>query len=115
MNQTIYKYEVGALGVTEIEGSITKFLTIQYQHNTRKMCLWALIDKDIPKKKYVIGCYGTGHEVDACVKGDDYIGTVQVMDGQMVLHYFAVAVDELMKRQKESQAEISPELEMEMS
>lgn len=114
--KTIYKYELAVLDIAEVTGRIEKFLSVQYQQDTGHVCAWALIDDGLPETTYVVCCYGTGHKVDLCFTGNAYIGTVQLLDGKIVLHYFAERMDSLELYHKRADAEhiLSPELEIEL-
>lgn len=64
------------------EGS--QLLTVQMQG--RSLCIWALVNPDMPPVKYDIRTCGTGHQVDPDV--GSYLGTFQLHDGNLVFHAF---------------------------
>lgn len=92
--RSIYKYDVIKLserneGGTVIEGPITKILTVQVQHDS--IMIWAEIDTEMPNRKFEVAAIGTGWPLDAknCVLDThDYLGTLQFMDGHLVLHIY---------------------------
>ena len=116
MSKTTYKYKVKELNITKISGKIEKFLCVQYQPSSKSICVWAMINNHLPKKDFIVASYGTGHEVDECILGSDYIGTLQLYDGQVVAHFFAIPLHEIVSREKELKIEeqLSPEIEMEL-
>lgn len=92
--RSIYKYDVLKLserneGGTVIEGPITKILTVQVQHDS--IMIWAEVDTEMPNRKFEVAAIGTGWPLDAknCVLDThDYLGTLQFMDGHLVLHMY---------------------------
>lgn len=92
--RSIYKYDVLKLserneGGTVIEGPITKILTVQVQHDS--IMIWAEVDTEMPNRKFEVAAIGTGWPLDAknCVLDThDYLGTLQFMDGHLVLHIY---------------------------
>lgn len=92
--RSIYKYDVLKLsekneGATVIEGPITKILTVQVQHDS--IMVWAEVDTEMPNRKFEVAAIGTGWPLDAnnCVLDThDYLGTLQFMEGHLVLHIY---------------------------
>lgn len=92
--RSIYKYDVLKLserneGGTVIEGPITKILTVQVQHDS--IMIWAEVDTEMPNRKFDVAAIGTGWPLDAknCVLDThDYLGTLQFMDGHLILHIY---------------------------
>ena len=84
--KTIYKYELNVLDYKIIKGRIEKFLSVDYQKSSEKICVWALVNDELEEKNFVISCYGTGHNVPR--NSGEYLGTVQLYSGEIVLHYF---------------------------
>lgn len=92
--RSIYKYDVLKLseknkGGTIIEGPITKILTVQVQHDS--IMIWAEVDTEMPNRKFEVAAIGTGWPLDAknCVLDThNYLGTLQFMDGHLVLHMY---------------------------
>lgn len=62
-----------------------EFLAIQNQDGNATM--WWLVDPDQPLERHYFKIVGTGHPAPA---GATYRGTVQHLDGSLVLHYFEV-------------------------
>lgn len=92
---TIWKYD---LEVTDTQvlrlPRGAEFLTVQYQFQGSRGCprLWALVDPEQPPEKYTIYTFGTGHTI-ANAEGLSYIGTYQLMDGELVFHVFSEVDD----------------------
>lgn len=87
MAKTIWKYEVPSLASFHLlmpEGA--QVLTVQVQHGVP--ALWCVAEPDAPQKLRWFEMRGTGHPV-----GDvgDYISTIQLHDGGLVLHVFHAA------------------------
>jgi hypothetical protein len=59
-------------------------LTVQWQHDGPQM--WALVKTDEPLESRAFRIAGTGHPIEASVKG--YIGTFQMTGGSLVFHIF---------------------------
>lgn len=62
-------------------------LTVQVQKDEPH--LWALCDPERPKEKRHITMRGTGHPVPAYP--GQYLGTVQMFRGDLVLHVYEIA------------------------
>jgi len=80
----IFKYpllEIPSQIVTMHQGS--RILSIQVQN--RILCIWALVDEDMPLKKHKILIFGTGQEIDTEFILT-FMGTVQM--GNFVWHVF---------------------------
>ena len=90
--RTIYKYEVRMLDYALISGRVEKFLHVDYQKTTETICVWATINSEAEERKFVVSCYGTGHEIPQ--SAGDYIGTVILYSGEVVLHYFYKEISE---------------------
>lgn len=88
--RTIWKQTLEVTDTQEIQvPSKFGFISLQVQYDQVNM--WYLCDPESPKKKVTIYCRGTGHNVDLPKHRDvNYIilGTVQLMGGQLVFHYF---------------------------
>lgn len=83
----IYKYELMMADEQTIElPKHSKILTVQIQNGN--ICLWALVFPQEVMQKYKVRIIGTGHPA-GYVDADDYIGTVQQNEGQLVWHVFA--------------------------
>ena len=61
-------------------------LDIQYGYP----CMWYQEDTSQPKKEYLILAIGTGHDWGDRLKREDYIGTLLLQGGTLVLHYFLI-------------------------
>lgn len=87
MIQTIYKIQLEITG-EQIIGLPKGARILSIQPQGEKVSLWFLFNQDEtrsePKK---IRCFGTGQPIiDA--ENLDYIGTVQVLCGKLVFHFF---------------------------
>lgn len=82
--RTIHKYVLSTM-TTVIEVPIeSETLSIQMQNGN--ICVWMLVDTELPKEKITFEVYRTGWEIPN--KGLCHSGTVQ--DGSMVWHVFEV-------------------------
>lgn len=85
--KTILKYP---LAITDRQTITTKacakFLSVQVQNDTP--CLWLLVETDMPDEQIRLRIHGTGHEVYESENLDCFLGTIQLNDGQLVLHVF---------------------------
>ena len=82
---TIWKYQLMAGDKQTIDmPSGARPLCVQVQNGVP--CLWALCDPSAPKEKRYFEVFGTGHIVTPGTR--DYLGTVQLLDGALVLHVF---------------------------
>ena len=82
---TIYKYPIMTTDKQSIQMPLgAKILCIQTQNELP--CLWALVD-DLPLEPRCILIFHTGHPVPAD-KSLYYIGTYQLLGGQLVFHVF---------------------------
>jgi len=82
----IYKYPLETTDVQTVSMPIgAKILTVQTQND--KPCIWALVNPEAPTEKRNIEIYGNGHEIHN--EADlTYIGTYQMLDGELILHVF---------------------------
>lgn len=87
--KTIYKYP---LKVDDYQTVImprgAQILTVQAQRE--KPCIWALVDIDNEPEKRYFRMAGTGHIINSKDKFLRYIGTFQVMRGDLVFHVFEI-------------------------
>lgn len=60
-----------------------QILTVKLQNG--QLCLWALVDPEMPEKPRRIYVHGTGHDVRPDAK---YIGTVMYAGDSLVFHVF---------------------------
>lgn len=86
MTQRIFKYPISVTDSQAVdmpEGA--QILTIQVQRN--QLCIWALVDDDVPPVPREIHMRGTGHDCNG-VERLRYISTFQMMEGSLVFHAF---------------------------
>ena len=84
--KTIYKYQIDLQNLDKIfEVPLDRFLTAQLQYGS--IMVWAAIDTNLPKQKIKFDVYGTG-DPQADTTGKNYLGTVQCLSGNIVLHVF---------------------------
>jgi hypothetical protein len=80
----VYKYDLKVIDQQIIEMPVgANLLTVQLQHGNLK--LWAAVDSNIMTKRSIV-ILGTGHEID--YTPEKYIGTFQMMNGNLVFHVF---------------------------
>lgn len=65
-----------------------RLLTVQAQRD--KVCLWALVENEEATDNVRIRCLGTGHPASDIRSTDQFLGTVQLMGGSLVFHFFAM-------------------------
>lgn len=85
--QSIYKYTLGGGKNESLQIPLGgRFLSVQVQRG--EITLWFLIDKNvfIPERRF-FSCYMTGEDISTDDK-DVFLGTVQLMQGDFVLHVF---------------------------
>lgn len=83
--KTIYKYGLQITDLQELEmPKHAKLLSVQFQGDT--LCLWALVDNELPSSKKVIEIFCTGNPIVDTPR--EFIGTVQQMYGLLVWHVF---------------------------
>jgi len=83
----IYKYEIERKDTQVINMTAgAKILSFQVQNGLP--VIWALTEEDGPTVKRRFNLYGTGHTLSDIKQ--EYIGTVQMFDGDLVLHLFEV-------------------------
>lgn len=81
----VYKYQLQDTLQQTVNLSVgAKILSVHEQYGS--LCLWALVDADLPTSPRVIEIYGTGHVVPAGKR--EFIGTVVTMGGRLVWHVF---------------------------
>ena len=82
--KTIWKFPL-TTDMTSVSVPIgSKFLTIQMQNSA--VCVWYLVDPEAEMEVRKFQVYGTGHELPS-IPGE-YVGTVQLLGGSLVLHVF---------------------------
>ena len=65
-------------------------LDIQYD----RPCMWYQADVSETEKEYLLIAIGTGHDWGGRLKREEYIGSLLLMEGTLVLHYFLVDAPE---------------------
>lgn len=85
--KTIWKYP---LAITDRQTITTKagarFMSVQVQNDTP--CLWLLVETNMPDEQVRLRIHGTGHEVYESENLDGFLGTIQLHEGELVLHVF---------------------------
>lgn len=82
---TIWKYHVPIEDNFTIEMPFnSKILSFQLQKTT--LTIWCLVDTDRPLNKRQFRLCGTGHELEN--RWWKFIGTVQILNGDIVYHLF---------------------------
>jgi len=83
----IFKYTLGVSDHQEIfPPANAEFINVQMQND--KICLWALVDPNMQEKAREIRVIGTGHPIYDDSGKLAYIGTVQMMNGELIWHIF---------------------------
>lgn len=84
--KTIFKYEIDNNNLSVEMHQNAKILTVQEQRG--KICIWAEIDtsKDFELRHFVL--MGTGHSFHNIPENIKYIGTVQLHNGDLVIHVY---------------------------
>jgi hypothetical protein len=61
-------------------------------HFNARACIWALVDLDlnIPKQIRKFRLAGTGHPIEEALSKSEFIGTIMLLEGQLVFHLFDV-------------------------
>lgn len=82
----VYKYNVPEKDLFSIIMPEHEVLSVQVQHNN--IFMWVVVDTETKEKIYHFRLCGTGHELR--ITKYDYIGTVQLYEGDLVLHLFEI-------------------------
>lgn len=86
MTNRVFKYPLTPY-TTVIEMPMgAKILTVQTQRGAP--CIWALVNDDYPSEERRFIVYGTGHPL--CENMQEYIGTFQLDNGDLVFHVFEI-------------------------
>lgn len=94
--RSIYKYSITSAEYGVIEGPIVKLLSAGIQHDD--VVIWAEIDTTKPNRKFQIIPVGTGWPLDATIGNEcvldthTYIDTVQLANGNLVLHIYGAEI-----------------------
>lgn len=85
--KTIWKYSLNVDDIVTLEmPEGAEVLTIQTQYGEPQ--IWALVDPIKPSVKRHFRVYGTGHNISYNILKENYIGTFQMYQGQLVFHLF---------------------------
>ena len=88
--KAILKYQLDTADIQHITMPYgAEILTVQSHRGN--ICLWALVDWEaIPESLRTFRIYGTGHPLssDSTYLVQNYIGTVQELNGSLVWHVF---------------------------
>jgi hypothetical protein len=85
--KTIYKYTLDKdhnTILTMPKGAVV--LTVDIQNE--EICIWAKVDTNVETEERHFKMYGTGHEVLDNDTDLSYVGTVQLMSGQLIFHIY---------------------------
>jgi hypothetical protein len=82
--QTIHKYPLPLESRTVVMPAGSRILSVQVQKKTA--VIWAEVDTGQPLAARDVRVFGTGLKVDTA--GATFIDTVQLNDGNLVLHVF---------------------------
>lgn len=85
--RTVWKFEVRVQNGSMhklITPKGTKLLCVQVQRGT--ICVWGEVDDTQPLVTRQINLVGTGHPM--LLSSGDYLGTVQLLEGSLVLHVY---------------------------
>lgn len=84
----IFKYSLDVVGKQVIQmPKGAEILTVQMQAGRPQ--IWAVVEPDNAPSPFEILMVGTGHEMPQ--EFGRYIGTIQMLDGNLVWHYFEAA------------------------
>jgi len=91
--RAVWKYPLGNWETGMFSAEMPKFaevLSLQVQKND--LCMWVLVDPDMPKEQRHFLIVGTGHEYDSArgLVSDNFVGTFQMYGGDLVFHVFEV-------------------------
>ncbi len=81
-----------------VEEAVSLVMSIGLQYDMPKM--WYQADTGEEEKEFTILAIGTGHQWDNLITKANYIGTLPLGDGELVLHYFIIEGDFLDKTKK---------------
>ena len=87
MKKVIWKFEFTIddnISMKMPEG--TEILSVQIQKGIP--CIWALVDPLAKKTERQFQLYGTGHEMEFNENFEKFIGTFQMINGNVVFHLF---------------------------
>lgn len=88
----VWKYEWPATDRGPVQEAVFEMplaahvLTVQMQRG--RIVMWAAVYPDLKREKRKFNLVGTGHEAPLLANIGGYVGTVQMFDGDLVLHIF---------------------------
>lgn len=83
----IFKYQLLIIDEHEVEmPEGAEILCVQVQND--QPAIWAIVDDEKPMKNRVFRIVGTGRSIDFDTQ--NYIGTVQLLDGNLIFHVFEI-------------------------
>jgi hypothetical protein len=63
-------------------------MKVESQYETPRMWYQVDMNNDCQEKEYCLLAIGTGHDWGSRLSKEEYIGTVLLYEGMLVLHYF---------------------------
>jgi hypothetical protein len=88
--RTIWKFEFETKDEIQIEMPKGAFI-LDVQVQKGQPCIWAKVDSEAGKEIRTFRIHGTGHPIlEARSKGYEYLGTYQLMNGDLVFHLVEV-------------------------
>lgn len=95
--KTIWKFNVGGIGQTTIEmPKGAKILSVQAQRG--EVVMWAAVDERAKVEPRAFIVVGTGYREAVNEHTCQFLGTVQLYDGDLVLHVFEQDPEMWLKR-----------------
>jgi hypothetical protein len=93
--------EVGYINLPaeEINEALGCILKTELQHG-EPYVWYDIVSEDAPLTKYLIIAVETGHPWEGTISREQYIGTVQLHGGMLVLHYFLIKSNDNKKNNK---------------
>lgn len=79
------------LPAKDVQDAAKLILKVDLQYGSPKM--WYQADAEGAKKVYTIIAIGTGHPWGDVLTKENYIGSLSLMEGTLVLHYFIIEGD----------------------
>ncbi len=87
MSKAIYKYKLPlSISRDPVVQMPRGAISLSANMQNGWLCVWALVDPDMPLVDHLFSVLGTGHPVDAMDEQGAFIGTV--FDGPYVWHVF---------------------------
>ena len=84
-----------------VKEALNNILHLDLQYG--RHCLWFNADSDVEnlkKYEYAVIAIGTGHNLATDYLNNKYIGTLLLDNGDLVLHYFLINMDEFEKSKR---------------